>query len=77
MRLPGGPATEQASFSPEFLDTTLQKILALQNDMLRMTADLAKAEGVDKALVQSQAKQSADLSRIVALICAEKARQAA
>ena len=65
------------SFSAPFLDNTLQKMLALQNRMLKSTADLSKQEGVDEKIIKEAASQSAELSRIIALICAEKARQGA
>lgn len=76
MRLPtSGP--DSVSFSAPFLDNTLQKMLTLQNRMLKSTADLSKTEGVDERVIREQAAQSAELSRIIALICAEKARQGA
>lgn len=65
------------SFSAAFLDNTLQKMLALQNRMLKSTSDLSKNESVDEKIVRESAAQSAELSRIIALICAEKARQGA
>ena len=65
------------SFSAAFLDNTLQKMLALQNRMLKSTSDLSKNENVDEKIVRESAAQSAELSRIIALICAEKARQGA
>lgn len=77
MRLPGGPASDNVSFSPAFLDNTLQRMLGLQQDMLKMTAALSRTEGVDEKAVKDQAAQSAELSRIIAMICAEKARQGA
>lgn len=52
-------------------------MLHLQNRMLKTTAELSKAEGVNDVLVKEHASQSAELSRIIALICAEKARQGA
>ncbi|KAF7846207.1 hypothetical protein BT93_L4864 [Corymbia citriodora subsp. variegata] len=69
--------SDAISFSAPFLDNTLQKMLLLQNRMLKSSADLAKSEGVDEKVVKEQAAQSAELSRIIALICAEKARQGA
>lgn len=75
MRLPTGSG--DVSFSAPFLDNTLQKMLHLQNRMLQSTADLAKAEGVPEKVVKEQASQAAELSRLIALICAEKARQGA
>ncbi|KEQ71638.1 hypothetical protein M436DRAFT_17199, partial [Aureobasidium namibiae CBS 147.97] len=74
MRLDTG---NDVSFSAPFLDNTLQKMLALQNRMLKSTADLSKNESVDEKIVREAAAQSAELSRIIALICAEKARQGA
>lgn len=68
---------EDVKFSAPFLDNTLQKMLHLQNRMLSSTADLAKAEGVPEKVIKEQAAQAAELSRIIALICAEKARQGA
>lgn len=76
MRL-NGNAQDQIAFSAPFLDNTLQKMLQLQNRMLKSTAELSKAESVDEKLVKEHAAQSAELSRIIALICAEKARQGA
>lgn len=76
MRLDGG-APDGVAFSAPFLDNTLQKMLSLQNRMLRSSADLSKTEGVDERVVRESAAQSAELSRIIALICAEKARQGA
>jgi len=76
MRLDGS-ASDSIAFSAPFLDNTLQKMLALQQRMLRSTADLSKAEGVDERVIKESAAQSAELSRIIALICAEKARQGA
>lgn len=70
-------ASDGIAFSAPFLDNTLQKMLALQNRMLKSTADLSKAEGVDERIIRENASQSAELSRIIALICAEKARQGA
>jgi hypothetical protein len=76
MRLNGGSSGEVA-FSAPFLDNTLQKMLHLQNRMLKTTAELSKADGVDEKTIKEHASQSAELSRIIALICAEKARQGA
>ncbi|EME80769.1 uncharacterized protein MYCFIDRAFT_102072, partial [Pseudocercospora fijiensis CIRAD86] len=76
MRLNGGTA-DSVAFSAPFLDNTLQKMLQLQNRMLKSSAELSKAEGVDEKMVKEHAAQSAELSRIIALICAEKARQGA
>lgn len=74
MRL-NGSSPDAIAFSAPFLDNTLQKMLQLQNRMLKSTAELSKAEKVDEKLVKEHASQSAELSRIIALICAEKARQ--
>lgn len=52
-------------------------MLDLQNRMLRVGKEIATAEGVSEEMKQEQFKQSAELSRIIALICAEKARQGA
>lgn len=76
MRLDHGSASQgNISFSAPFLDNTLQKMLQLQNRMLKSTAELSKAANVAEKLVKEHAEQSADLSRIIAMICAEKARQ--
>ncbi|CAK4031713.1 Hypothetical predicted protein [Lecanosticta acicola] len=76
MRL-NNTTSDRVAFSAPFLDNTLQKMLQLQNRMLQTTADLSKAEGVDEKTIKEHAAQSAELSRIIALICAEKARQGA
>ena len=76
MRFPSGNSQEQVSFSAPFLDNTLQKMLQLQNRMLSTTAQLSKAD-VEEKVVKEYAAQSAELSRIIAMICAEKARQGA
>lgn len=80
MRLPTSNS-ESIAFSAPFLDNTLQKMLQLQNRMLKSSAELSKAAaengGVDEKIVKEHAAQSAELSRIIALICAEKARQGA
>lgn len=68
--------SDAVSFSAPFLDNTLQKMLLLQNRMLKSTADLSKTD-VDEKIVKEHASQSAELSRIIALICAEKARHGA
>ncbi len=78
IRLPNGDLkAETVSFSAPFLDNTLGKMLALQNRMLKVGADLAKSSDVSEELKREQFAQSAELSRIIALICAEKARQGA
>ena len=68
---------DHVAFSAPFLDNTLQKMLMLQNRMLKTTADLSKADGVEEKVIKEHASQSAELSRIIAMICAEKARQGA
>ena len=50
-------------------------MLHLQNRMLKSSAELSKVEGADERIIKEHASQSAELSRIIALICAEKARQ--
>ncbi|KAF2205043.1 hypothetical protein GQ43DRAFT_477703 [Delitschia confertaspora ATCC 74209] len=73
------PPTHQSptniTFSAPFLDNTLKKLLDLQNRMLRVSNDIAACDDVDESVKQEQFAQSAELSRIIALICAEKARQ--
>ncbi|KAK5115545.1 hypothetical protein LTR62_001204 [Meristemomyces frigidus] len=76
MRLNGGSA-DSIAFSAPFLDNTLQKMLQLQNRMLKSSAQLSAMEGADEKIIKEHAAQSAELSRIIALICAEKARQGA
>jgi hypothetical protein len=76
MRL-NGTSADSVAFSAPFLDNTLQHMLQLQNRMLKTTADLSKSEGVSEGTVKEHAAQSAELSRIIAMICAEKARQGA
>jgi hypothetical protein len=49
-------------------------MLSLQNRMLMTGQDIAGSEA-DDGIKRDQFEQSADLSRIIALICAEKARQ--
>jgi hypothetical protein len=65
------------TFSAPFLDNTLTKLLALQNRMLKVSGDIAEAEDVEESVKKEQYNQTAELSRIIALICAEKARQGA
>lgn len=77
MRFQTGNSSEHVSFSAPFLDNTLQKMLQLQNRMLMTTAELSKSTGVDEKIIKEHASQSAELSRIIAMICAEKARQGA
>lgn len=76
IRLNNG-ASDAVAFSAPFLDNTLQKMLMLQNRMLKTTAELSKTEGVEEKVIKEHAAQSAELSRIIAMICAEKARQGA
>lgn len=78
MRL-GQSATSptNVTFSAPFLDNTLGKLLALQNRMLKVSQDIAASEDVEENVKQEQFNQAAELSRIIALICAEKARQGA
>ncbi|KAF2240606.1 hypothetical protein BU26DRAFT_470256 [Trematosphaeria pertusa] len=76
MRLPNnGQSPTNITFSAPFLDNTLSKLLTLQNRMLRVSNDIAASEDVDESVKQEQFNQSAELSRIIALICSEKARQ--
>lgn len=77
MRFQNGNSQEHVSFSAPFLDNTLQKMLQLQNRMLTTTAELSKSQGVSEKVIKEHASQSAELSRIIAMICAEKARQGA
>lgn len=76
MRIPNsGASPTNITFSAPFLDNTLSKLLTLQNRMLKVSNDIAACEDVDEKTKQEQFAQSAELSRIIALICAEKARQ--
>ena len=76
MRLPNsGASPTNITFSAPFLDNTLSKLLALQNRMLAVSNDIAASDDVDEKTKQEQFSQSAELSRIIALICSEKARQ--
>ncbi|EMD97099.1 hypothetical protein COCC4DRAFT_171179 [Bipolaris maydis ATCC 48331] len=78
MRIPNsGASPTNITFSAPFLDNTLSKLLTLQNRMLTVSNDIAACEDVDEKTKQEQFAQSAELSRIIALICAEKARQGA
>ncbi|RMZ72023.1 hypothetical protein GMOD_00007011 [Pyrenophora seminiperda CCB06] len=78
MRIPNsGASPTNITFSAPFLDNTLAKLLTLQNRMLTVSNDIAACEDVDEKTKQEQFAQSAELSRIIALICAEKARQGA
>ncbi|KAF2672153.1 hypothetical protein BT63DRAFT_422651 [Microthyrium microscopicum] len=73
IRLPNANANG-VKFSAPFLDNLLGKMLSLQNRMLMTGSDLAASEA-DDSTKRDQFEQSAELSRIIALICAEKARQ--
>ena len=73
----GAGGGDSVQFSAPFLDNTLQKMLQLQNRMLTTTAELSKSEGVEEKTIKEHASQSAELSRIIAMIAAEKARQVA
>jgi hypothetical protein len=76
MRLPpSGASPTNITFSAPFLDNTLNKLLLLQNRMLKVSNDISASEDVEESVKQEQFNQSAELSRIIALICAEKARQ--
>ncbi|KAK7187433.1 hypothetical protein DPSP01_002551 [Paraphaeosphaeria sporulosa] len=76
IRVPNnGASPTNITFSAPFLDNTLAKLLTLQNRMLKVSNDIAASEDVDEHTKQEQFAQSAELSRIIALICAEKARQ--
>jgi len=78
MRIPPSPAgASNVTFSAPFLDNTLAKLLALQNRMLEVSKEIAASEDVEDKVKKEQYNQSAELSRIIALICAEKARQGA
>jgi hypothetical protein len=78
MRIPNnGASPTNITFSAPFLDNTLTKLLTLQNRMLKVSNDISAVEGVDEDVKREQFNQSAELSRIIALICAEKARQGA
>ena len=73
IRLPAADATG-VKFSAPFLDNLLAKMLSLQNSMLMTGQDIA-ASDIDDSIKKEQFEQSAELSKIIALICAEKARQ--
>ncbi|KAF2687639.1 hypothetical protein K458DRAFT_428489 [Lentithecium fluviatile CBS 122367] len=78
MRLPlSGQSPTNITFSAPFLDNTLTKLLTLQNRMLKVSNDISASEDVEDSVKREQFNQSAELSRIIALICAEKARQGA
>lgn len=72
IRLP--PSTGDVKFSAPFLDNTLAKMLSLQNRMLKTGSEIAASDAPEN-VKREQFEQSAELSRIIALICAEKARQ--
>ena len=73
IRLPNANANG-VKFSAPFLDNLLGKMLSLQNKMLVTGSDIAASEA-DDDIKREQFEQSAELSRIIALICAEKSRQ--
>lgn len=73
IRLPNAGANG-VKFSAPFLDNLLAKMLSLQNRMLMTGQEIASSKADDN-IKRDQFEQSADLSRIIALICAEKARQ--
>jgi len=73
IRLPNANANS-VKFSAPFLDNLLAKMLSLQNRMLMTGSDIAASDADDQTK-REQFEQSAELSRIIALICAEKARQ--
>jgi len=75
IRLPNANG-DGVKFSAPFLDNTLAKMLSLQNRMLKTGSSIA-ASDVDEEIKREQFEQSAELSRLIALICAEKARQGA
>ena len=78
MRIPqSGQSATNVTFSAPFLDNTLQKLLALQNRMLTVSQEIAASGDVEDNVKHEQFNQAAELSRIIALICAEKARQGA
>lgn len=78
IRVPNhGASPTNITFSAPFLDNTLSKLLTLQNRMLTVSNDIAASEDVQDSVKREQFNQSAELSRIIALICAEKARQGA
>jgi len=74
IRLPNSNANA-VKFSAPFLDNLLAKMLQLQNRMLMTGQDIAASDETDDRIKREQFEQSAELSRIIALICAEKARQ--
>ncbi|EON69149.1 hypothetical protein W97_08335 [Coniosporium apollinis CBS 100218] len=76
IRLPQ-TSPDSVAFSAPFLDNTLSKMLDLQGRMLKSGNEVNKNENVDEKLKKELFAQSAELSKIIALICAEKARQSA
>jgi len=70
------PSNGDVQFSAPFLDNTLAKMLHLQNRMLKTGSEIAASDAPEE-VKREQFEQSAELSRIIALICAEKARQGA
>lgn len=52
-------------------------MLTLQARMLKVSNELGGATDVEEETKKEQYEQTSELSRIVALICAEKARQGA
>ncbi|KAI9660324.1 MAG: hypothetical protein M1821_009674 [Bathelium mastoideum] len=73
----GTSTKTDVSFSPAFLDNLLTKMLTLQGRMLKVSGELGKVDAVDEETKKEQYEQTSELSRIIALICAEKARQGA
>ena len=69
-------ASDSIKFSAPFLDNTLSKMLTLQNRMLKTGSEIS-ASNASESVKREHFEQSAELSRIIALICAEKARQGA
>lgn len=67
---------ENVKFSAPFLDSTLKRMLDLQTRMLKTSNKMATSDA-DDGLKKESFAQSAELSKIIALICAEKARQGA
>jgi hypothetical protein len=74
IRLPPAANANGVRFSAPFLDNLLGKMLTLQNRMLATGQEIAASEA-QEGIKHEQFRQSAELSRIIALICAEKARQ--
>jgi len=74
IRLPPAANANGVRFSAPFLDNLLGKMLELQNRMLATGKEIAASKAQEE-IKHEQFRQSAELSRIIALICAEKARQ--